>query len=111
MAVRDNLSGGNKPKEIVIKGASEISSGSSVKFDLTLPCKDFSKLEVEYFDSNTVKIYGIDNEGSQTVVKDGSVKSKITIDIDSYVQVRFYGVNTSGNFFNGFTGNIRFYNE
>lgn len=110
MAVKDNLSGGSKPKEMIVKGTSEISSSSSIKFDVTLPCGDFSKLDVDYFDSYSVKIYGIDSEEVQTTIQNGSIKSKTTFDIKNYEKVRFYGVNTSSTFFNGFTGNIRFYN-
>lgn len=101
---------GNKPKEMVIRGARETSVSSDVTFDITFPCEEFSKLDVEYFDSNTVKIYGIDSEGSSTTIQNGSVKTKITLDIANYSKVRFYGVNTSSTFFNGFYGNIRFYN-
>ena len=103
--------GDSKPKEMIVKGTSETSSSSSIIFDVTLPCGDFSKLDVDYFDSNySVNIYGIDSEEVQTTIQNGSIKSKTTLDIANYSKVRFYGVNTSGTFFNGFVGNIRFYN-
>lgn len=103
--------GGSKPKEMVIRGAGELSSTSvGFIFDITFPCEEFSKLDVEYFDSDTVKIYGIDSKGSSTTIQNGSVKRKITLDIANYSKVRFYGLNTKSTFFNGFANNIRFYN-
>lgn len=102
--------GGNKPKEMTIAGASNPSDSSNVTFDITFPCEEFSKLDVEYFDSDTVKIYGIDSKGSSTTIQNGSVKTKITLDIANYSKVRFYGLNTKSIFFNGFVNNIRFYN-
>lgn len=102
--------GGNKPNEMTIAGARNLSNSSNVTFDITFPCEEFSKLDVEYFDSNTVKIYGIDSEGSATTIQDGSVKTKTTLDIANYSKVRFYGLNTASTFFNGFANNIRFYN-
>ena len=102
--------GGNKPKEMTITGANSLSSSSNVTFDITFPCEEFSKLDVEYFDSDTVKIYGIDSKGSSTTIQNGSVKRKITLDIANYSKVRFYGLNTASTFFNGFANNIRFYN-
>lgn len=110
MAVKDNLSGGLKPKEMTIKGNSELSSSGNVIYDLTIPCEEYNKMEVNYFDMVTVKISGIDSDGNSTVITNNSVKTKTVFGIEDYSKIRFYGTETKSTFFNGFTGDIRFYN-
>ena len=108
--------GGNKPKEMVIKGARDDSSlwtPPSVKFDLTIPCEDYSKLDVDsYGATSSCYIYGILEDGTQEVISNENKGTKQTYNIANYSSVRFYAVNSGTNtiFVNGFYGDIRFYN-
>lgn len=102
--------GGNKPKEMVIKGASQLSGTGYVVYDLTIPCEEYNKMEVNYFDMVTVKISGIDSDGNSTVIANNSIKTKTVFNIDDYSKIRFYGLTTQSTFFNGFSKDIRFYN-
>ena len=110
MSVRDNLSGEAKPKEMTIKGNSELSSSGNVIYDLTIPCEEYNKMEVNYFDMNTVRISGIDSDGNSTVIANNSIKTKTVFDIENYSKIHFYGTATQNTFFNGFTNDVRFYN-
>lgn len=108
--------GGNKPKEMVIKGARDTSSfwgTPSVKFDVTIPCEGYSKLDVDYYSAlSSCYIYGILEDGTQEVISNENKTTKQTYNIANYSSVRFYAVNSGTNtvLFNGFYGNIRFYN-